>query len=162
MVDFDNEFEEITYKQSLTYEDMARRANFFQQQIIAFTKDAHDAFLEELEKMEVVADIFRDPVGCQMWHHKFLPHENVLIKEVPVAQLPPYPAHMISHNTQSIKNFMNSVSRPSSAFNRLGSFPSFGIQDISEKQCLDSKEAPSQIKYPVHLADMGYIYKQSQ
>jgi hypothetical protein len=61
-----------------------------------------------------------------------------------------------------VKNFMNSVSRPSSAFNRLGSFTSFGIQDLGERDRLDSQQTPAQIKSPVHLADMGYIYKQSQ
>lgn len=48
---------------------------------------------------------------------------------------------------------MNSVSRPQSAFNRLGSFTSLGVKgSINENKERDSI---------LHLADIGYIFKQS-
>ena len=51
-----------------------------------------------------------------------------------------------NQSPSDVKNFLNSVSRPQSAFCRLGSFTSFGIQGGS----------------PQELAEMGYIYKQNQ
>ena len=51
-----------------------------------------------------------------------------------------------------IKNFMNSISRPHSALNRLGSFISFKL----------SQQASSEGNEPLqNLADQGLIYKQS-
>lgn len=49
---------------------------------------------------------------------------------------------------------MNSVSRPQSAFNRLGSFTSLGVKSPTDKD----KEQNT----VMDLADLGYVYKQSQ
>jgi hypothetical protein len=49
---------------------------------------------------------------------------------------------------------MNSVSRPQSSFNRLGSFTSFGVKGTIHNN-IEQDSAKD-------LAEMGYVYKQSQ
>ena len=54
-------------------------------QIIQITNKAHEEFLVDLEKTEEINTIFRDPISCKMWHHKFNPHTNEYIKDITMA-----------------------------------------------------------------------------
>jgi len=41
-----------------------------------------------------------------MWHHKFDPHTNPLVGDIPAAELSAQPAKLISHKASPINDFL--------------------------------------------------------
>jgi len=88
---------------------MKQRHQEVEKAILQHTDKIHKEFLLNLEKTELVDDQFYDPVKIQMWHHKFDPHRNPLMTEIPHGILNSQPQNLVTHKSTSVVDFLKTA-----------------------------------------------------
>lgn len=100
--------------QTLNKNEQDSRQKSMTDAIISHTANIHFKFIQKLSETEIVDPLFNDPISAQMWHTKFEPHSNPLIKDIPLAPLSAQPSHTVNHRSGSIRDFVQTLSAPSS------------------------------------------------
>jgi hypothetical protein len=100
--------------QTLNKNEQDSRQKSMTDAIISHTANIHFKFIQKLSETEIVDPLFNDPISAQMWHTKFEPHSNPLIKDIPLAPLSAQPSHTVNHRSGSIRDFVQTLNAPSS------------------------------------------------
>lgn len=107
----------------------------------------------------MIDDIFFDPIKNQMWHHKFDPHSQV--QTLPEATLKPQPQSLMTHRSQSVKDFLNQTNVKQSLIRE-------ALQRVSDKEdeCKAKEEISKleemQAKYGISTQTLKLIQKKQQ
>lgn len=147
----------------LNQEDISARQTILKGAIVEHTAQIHKQFLQGLEQTEMIDDIFYDPIKIQMWHHKFDPHSNPMITDIPQGSLSAQPQYLVTHRSTSVKDFLKTSNMKQTL-----------IQDALRQVSENKKEEPTRTeseiskleemsaKYGISISTLKLVQKKKQ